>query len=161
MLIDFWESASRGGTERGDRGSEVGSVLTGWQQRARCEAQTHEPPDHDLSRSWMFNQWSHPGAPKVSFDFFFFNKQCPMNIFAHMSFVHVRFLTCLEEELLGRVAFISSTSLGTTKLSCKILIPVYILANRAGEFWFLYIVVSDGKFLSWLFLANSIFILFY
>ena len=33
------------------------------QHRAWCKAQTHEPWDHDLSRSQTLNQLSHPGAP--------------------------------------------------------------------------------------------------
>ena len=35
------------------------------QHRARCGTQTHELWDHDLSRSWMLNQLSHPGTPRV------------------------------------------------------------------------------------------------
>ena len=33
------------------------------QHRDWCGAQTHKPWDHDLSRSQMLNQLSHPGAP--------------------------------------------------------------------------------------------------
>ena len=33
--------------------------------RSKCEAQTHEPRDHDLCQSQVFNQLSHPGAPKM------------------------------------------------------------------------------------------------
>ena len=33
------------------------------QHRARCGARTHEPWDHDLSRSQTLNRLSHPGAP--------------------------------------------------------------------------------------------------
>lgn len=35
------------------------------QHRAWCRAWTHEPWDHDLSRSCMLNQLSHPGTPRV------------------------------------------------------------------------------------------------
>ena len=35
------------------------------QHRARCEALTHKLWDHDMSRSQMPNQPSHPGAPKA------------------------------------------------------------------------------------------------
>ena len=35
------------------------------QHRAQHKAWTHKPWDHDLSQSWMLNQLSHPGAPKV------------------------------------------------------------------------------------------------
>ena len=34
------------------------------QHRARRGAQTHQLRDHDLSRSWLPNRLSHPGAPK-------------------------------------------------------------------------------------------------
>ena len=33
------------------------------QHTARRGAQTQEPRDHDLSRSWMLNRLSHPGTP--------------------------------------------------------------------------------------------------
>ena len=39
------------------------------QHRARWGAQTHKPWDHDLSRGWMLNQLSHPGA--LHFEFIF------------------------------------------------------------------------------------------
>ena len=35
------------------------------QHRTWAGAWTHEPQDHDLSRSWMLNRLSHPGAPTV------------------------------------------------------------------------------------------------
>ena len=34
------------------------------QHRARRGAQTHKWGDHDLSRSWILNRLSHPGAPR-------------------------------------------------------------------------------------------------
>ena len=34
-----------------------------WQQQARCDARTHKPWDHDLSRSWRLTQLSHPSTP--------------------------------------------------------------------------------------------------
>ena len=50
------ESANKRGAERkGDRGSRVGSALTGWQQWTWCSAWTREPWGHDLSRSRMLN----------------------------------------------------------------------------------------------------------
>ena len=42
-----------------------------YQHRARYRARTHEPWDHDLSRSQMLNQLSHPNAP----DTWFLNRQ--------------------------------------------------------------------------------------
>ena len=36
-----------------------------YQHRARSEARTHEPWDHDLSWSWTLNRLSHPGPPKL------------------------------------------------------------------------------------------------
>ena len=38
------------------------------QHRARHGARTHEPWDHDLSRSWTLNRLSHPGVPQLSFN---------------------------------------------------------------------------------------------
>ena len=34
-----------------------------WEHRAQCGARTHEPWDHDLSRSWTLNRLNYPGAP--------------------------------------------------------------------------------------------------
>ena len=66
MFIYFWDSerqnVSRGGAEReGDRIQSSLQALS-CQRRAQCGARTHEPRDHDLSRSRMLNRWSHPGA---------------------------------------------------------------------------------------------------
>ena len=67
MLIYFWESTSEGGAEReGDRGSDVGSALIGWQQGAQCGAHSHKPLDNDLSWNLMLNQLSHSGAPDTN-----------------------------------------------------------------------------------------------
>ena len=54
---------------QGGRGRERGrhriiTELISCQHRARWGTQTHEPWDHDLSRSWMLNGLSHPGAPR-------------------------------------------------------------------------------------------------
>ena len=59
------QSASRGGAEReGDTESEAGSGLRDIStQPDRCRARTHEPRDHDLSRSRL----SHPGTPEPTF----------------------------------------------------------------------------------------------
>ena len=35
------------------------------QHRAQYGARTHEPRDHDLSQSQMFNPLSHPGTPMI------------------------------------------------------------------------------------------------
>ena len=35
------------------------------QHKARRGARTHEPRDHDLSRSQMLNRLSHQGAPQI------------------------------------------------------------------------------------------------
>ena len=43
------------------RESEVGSVL----RAASLNLLNHEPWDHDLSRSRMLNQPSHPGTPQL------------------------------------------------------------------------------------------------
>ena len=44
----------------GDRGSEMGSVMTA---ASLMWAQTHKLRDHDLSQNWMLSRLSHPGAP--------------------------------------------------------------------------------------------------
>ena len=65
FLIFSLERAQAGeGRREGDRGSEAGSALTGWQQWAWCGAGTHELWD-DLSQSWTLNWLSHPGAPCI------------------------------------------------------------------------------------------------
>ena len=71
IFIYFWEkerqSVRGGGTERErERGrhrnwSRLQALSC--QHRAGCRARTHEPRDHDLSRSQMLNWLSHPGAP--------------------------------------------------------------------------------------------------
>ena len=74
MFIYFWERerksesecTSRGGAEReGHGGSKAGSALTA---QSPLRAQTHEPWDHDLSRSRTLNRLSHPGAPRFHFE---------------------------------------------------------------------------------------------
>ena len=57
------QSMSRGGVER--EGDRIWSRLQALscQRRAWHGAWTHEPQDHDLSRSQMLNRQSHPGAP--------------------------------------------------------------------------------------------------
>ena len=63
LFIFERESMSWGGAERGgDKGSEAGSVLP---CSIGCGARTHQPRDHDLSRSWTLNQLSHAGAPAL------------------------------------------------------------------------------------------------
>ena len=49
------------------RGTEDPKQVLHGQQRARCGARTHKPRDHELSRSQMLNQLSHPGAPLETF----------------------------------------------------------------------------------------------
>ena len=67
--------AGEGQIEReGDTESETSSRL--WasiQHRAGCGAQTHEPWDHDLSRSQSLSRLSHPGAPRFES---FVSKSC-------------------------------------------------------------------------------------
>ena len=71
------QSVSGGGEERGDRIWNRLQALS-CQHRAQCGARTHEPWDHDLSRSRTLNRLSHTGAPvfpivfKVSFLTFVF-----------------------------------------------------------------------------------------
>ena len=56
---------SREGAERrGDTEPKAGSIQAlSCQHRARRGARTHEPGDHDLSRSQTPDPLSHPGAP--------------------------------------------------------------------------------------------------
>ena len=49
--------------ERGRHRSRSRLQAPTCQHRARCGARTHEPWDHDLSRSRTLNWMSHPGAP--------------------------------------------------------------------------------------------------
>ena len=61
---------SRGGAER-DRGRHrIPSRLQApsCRHRARRGAPTHEPRDHDLSRSRTLHRLSHPGAPNFIFN---------------------------------------------------------------------------------------------
>ena len=55
---------SGGGAERGRHRIWSRLQAPSCQHRARCGAPTHEPWDHDLSRSQKLNQLSHPGAPR-------------------------------------------------------------------------------------------------
>ena len=84
MFIYFWETEKKS-NERG-RGRErdthrVWSRLQALscQHRIQHGAQTHEPWDHGLNRSWMLNQLSHPGAPMGSiffkFSFIYFERK--------------------------------------------------------------------------------------
>ena len=61
------QSTSGGGAER--EGDRTGSRLQApsCQHRVRRGARTHKPWDHDLSRSPMLRQLSHPGAPCIWF----------------------------------------------------------------------------------------------
>ena len=72
VFIYFWDrerqSMSRGGAEReGDTESEAGFQAPSCQHRAWRGARTHEPWDHDLSRSRTISQLSPPGTPKNFF----------------------------------------------------------------------------------------------
>ena len=67
MFIYFWEREKRAGEGQRERETEDPKQALCWQQWARCQAWTHEPWDHALSRSQMFNQLSHPGAPNMQF----------------------------------------------------------------------------------------------
>ena len=60
------------GTERWRHRIWSGLQILRCQHRAWCRARTHEPGDHDLSRSRTFNQLSHTGALKYVFLFFCF-----------------------------------------------------------------------------------------
>ena len=64
MFINFWErdSMNGGGSERGRHRIWSRLQALSCQHRVRCGARTHGPWDHDLSRCWMLNRLSHPGA---------------------------------------------------------------------------------------------------
>ena len=51
------------GTEKGRHRIRSRRQAQSCQHRARREARTHKPRDHDLSRCWMPNWLSHPSAP--------------------------------------------------------------------------------------------------
>ena len=60
----FWEIArSREGAET-ERERENPKQVLSCQHRAGLRARSHEPWDHDLSQSQMFNRLSHPGTPR-------------------------------------------------------------------------------------------------
>ena len=63
------EKTSKGGVEREDRRSEVGSMLT--EERAQLGAWAHKPGYHNLSWSQTLNWLSHPGTPHTPFHFDF------------------------------------------------------------------------------------------
>ena len=67
MFIYFWERErereSWGGTER-ETETEGPKQAPHWQRKAWRGARTHEPWDHDLSRSQSLSWLSDPGAPK-------------------------------------------------------------------------------------------------
>ena len=68
MFMYIWEKERDSAwVEEGQRVPEtIGSRLQApsCQHRARRGARTHEPWDHDLSRSRLLNLLSHPGAPR-------------------------------------------------------------------------------------------------
>ena len=90
-FIYFWErernrvQAGVGQRKRG--GHRIGSRLRApsCQPRARHGARTHEPWDHDLSRSRTLNRLSPPGAPNYGFllvfTHFVFSVICPRKDF--------------------------------------------------------------------------------
>ena len=62
----FWGECEQG---RGrERGRENLKQALRCQHRAQGGARTPQPQDHDLSRSWMLNRPSHPGAPPCFLD---------------------------------------------------------------------------------------------
>ena len=69
MFIYFWdrgietEHEQGKGRERGRHRIQSRFQTLSCQQRAPCGARTHELQDHELSRSWLLNHLSHPGAP--------------------------------------------------------------------------------------------------
>ena len=69
MFIYFWErerqrqSVSRGRAERGGHRIRSRLQVLNCQDGAQCGARTHEPWNHNLSRSRTLNRLSHPGTP--------------------------------------------------------------------------------------------------
>ena len=57
------ERASRKGAERGRHRIRSRLQALSSQHIAQHGARTHRPQDRDLSRSWLPNRLSHPGAP--------------------------------------------------------------------------------------------------
>ena len=68
MLTYFWER-DRMRARKGQREREIQNwsrlQALSCQLRAWHGARTHEPGDHDLSRSWTPNRLSHPGIPVI------------------------------------------------------------------------------------------------
>ena len=70
FIIYFWERGkdrARAGEGQRERETQNLKQAPGCQHRARRWARTHGLQDHDLSRSQMLNQLSHPGAPYLHF----------------------------------------------------------------------------------------------
>ena len=69
MFIYFWDrekqSMNGGGSERGTHRIWSRLQALSSQHRARCRSQTYGLWVHDLSRSRMLHQPSHPGAPTM------------------------------------------------------------------------------------------------
>ena len=67
MLIYFSErqSMSRGGQREGDTESEAGSRIQAVSTEPDAGLQPMNRENHDLSRSQLLNQLSHPGAPST------------------------------------------------------------------------------------------------
>ena len=71
MFISFWETDRQTECEqgrargRGRHRSWSRLQALSCQHRARHEARTHGPRDHDLSWRWMLKQLSHPGTTTV------------------------------------------------------------------------------------------------
>ena len=71
MFIYFQErqrqrASGRGAEREGDQNPKQLQALS-CQHGARPGARTHKPRDHDLNRSWVLNQLSHPGTPGFHF----------------------------------------------------------------------------------------------
>ena len=73
MFIYLWErkkvGAGEGQKERETQNPKQDLGSWACQHRAPRGTRTHQPWDHDQSRSWTLNRLSHPGAPIL----FFFN----------------------------------------------------------------------------------------
>ena len=70
MFTHVWKTETeheRGGAERGRHRIRSRLQALNCQHRAGHRAQTHEPWDHDLSRSWSLKQMSYLGTPLADF----------------------------------------------------------------------------------------------
>ena len=172
MFIYFWEreregerqNVSRVGAEReGDRIESRLQALS-CQHRARCRTPTHEPWDHELSRSWTVNWLSHPGVPIPHLYLFIYRWRlgCFHNL-AIVNNVAINIGVCVSLQISVLGFFVGKYSVvwlldhrvvlfltfwGIPILFSTMAAQVCIPTNSAQRFLFLHILANTCCFLS-------------